>query len=38
MFGFLKTGDTSIGVGYILESLMRLFHEVRCGAIGIVAA
>jgi hypothetical protein len=38
MFDLLKSGDTSISVSHILERLTKLFHEVWCGAIGIVTA
>jgi hypothetical protein len=38
MFGFLKSGDTSIGVNHILKSLMNVFHDTRCGGVGIVSA
>jgi hypothetical protein len=38
MINFLKSGDTSVDVGHILESLLKVFHDARCGAVGIVSA
>jgi hypothetical protein len=37
MIGFLKSVDTSFGVGHILGSLSKVLHDAHIGALGIVS-
>jgi hypothetical protein len=38
MIRFLKSGDTSVSVCHILESLSKVLHYARCGVVAIVSA